>query len=154
MRPVQNVFVVVVLGLACLGAQASESTGTAQDCWLPAFKAGDADATANCYLADAVMWFPNGPVAVGREAIREGYAGYFKAFTIKSASLKEMGRSGSGNDITSWGTFEIVMMPKDGGAEVTERGRYTELSRRVDGRWMYVMDHASDDPPAAAGPTQ
>lgn len=151
MRPVQSVFAALVLGLAGLGAQASESTGTAQDCWLPAFKAGDADAAAACYTEEAVMWFPGGPMAQGREAIREGYAGYFSAFTIKSASLKEMGRSGSGDDITTWGSFEIVMTPKDGGADVTERGRYTDLSRRVDGRWLYVMDHASDDPPPADG---
>ena len=36
---------------------------SAADCWYPAFKAGDADAVAACYVEDGVMVFPGGPLA-------------------------------------------------------------------------------------------
>ena len=35
------------------------------------------------------------------------------------------------------------------GKEVTEVGRYTDVARRIDGQWRYVVDHASNDPPPA-----
>jgi hypothetical protein len=31
-----------------------------------------------------------------------------------------------------------------------ERGRYTEVQKLIDGRWLYIVDHPSDDPPPAA----
>jgi uncharacterized protein (TIGR02246 family) len=128
----------------------SVPTGSAADCWKPAFLAGDADAVAACYVDDAVMIFPNGPLVHGRAAIRDGYAGFLAEMTIKDAQLVELGRSGNGDHVTTWGTFTVTMVPKAGGAEIVERGRYTELSRLVDGEWRYVVDHASDDPPPMA----
>ena len=95
------------------------------------------------------MWFPGGPMAMGRAAIRDGYAGYFDAYVIKEATLSEMGHTGSGDTMTAWGTFRIVMQSKADGSEITEVGRFTDVQRLVDGRWLYAVDHASDDPPAA-----
>lgn len=131
-----------------LAGDMATPAGSAADCWLPAFKAGDADAVAACYLPDAVMYFPGGPTATGREAIREGYAGYFAAYTIKDAVIEEVGRVAHGDTLTSWGRFTITMVAKEGGAETIERGRFTDVARFVDGQWRYVVDHASDDPPA------
>lgn len=122
----------------------------AGDCWHAAFVASDADAVAQCYAPDAIMWFPGGPMAKGRDAIREGYKGFFGASTIKSAELTEMGSTVNGDDAVAWGTYVIVMVSKDTGAEVTEVGRYTDVQRKIDGRWQYVVDHASDDPPPVA----
>jgi hypothetical protein len=42
------------------------------------------------------------------------------------------------------------MVMKASGAEMTETGRYVDVSKRIDGRWQYVVDHPSDDPPPAA----
>lgn len=127
-------------------AIASPAAVTSNACWLAGFKAGDADATAACYAPNAVMWFPGGPVAKGRDAIRAGYAGYFTSFTIKEATLSEMGSKSMGDSVTTWGTFRIVMSPKAGGADVIEVGRYTDVSQKIGGKWVYVVDHASDDP--------
>lgn len=123
---------------------------SAADCWMPAFKASDADAVAACYAEDAVMIFPNGPLAQGRAAIREGYAHFFADYTIKDARIDEIGRESHGNSVTVWGRFAITMAPKAGGADIVATGRFTELSRKIDGKWLYVVDHASDDPPPPA----
>jgi len=53
-----------------------------------------------------------------------------------------------GNDAASWGTFTLVAKSKKDGKETTEVGRYSDVSRKIDGKWVYVADHASDDPAA------
>ena len=126
---------------------------SAADCWHPAFLAGDADAVAACYVDDAVMIFPGGPVAQGRDAIREGYAHFFGDYTIKDMKIEELGRESHGGSVTVWGRWTLTMTPKAGGADIVQHGRFSELSRKVGGEWRYVFDHASDDPPPAPAPT-
>ena len=121
---------------------------SSQACWQPAFEAGDADAVAQCYAPDAVLWLPGAPAMQGRDAIRAGYADVFAASTIKSARLTELGKVLHGNEASSWGTFTVVAVSRKDGKETTEVGRYTDVSRRINGRWQYLVDHASDDPPA------
>jgi uncharacterized protein (TIGR02246 family) len=137
---------------AAMGHGHGRPLESAADCWLPAFKAGDADAVAACYVDDAVMIFPDGPLAQGRPAIRDGYAHFFADYSIKDVQLEELGREAHGNSVTVWGRFAITMSPKAGGADVVARGRFSEMSRKVDGQWRYVFDHASDDPPPPPAP--
>jgi uncharacterized protein (TIGR02246 family) len=122
---------------------------SSQACWQPAFEAGDADAVAQCYAPDAVMWLPGAPMMQGRDAIRAGYADFFAASTIKSVTLNELGKVSHGNEASSWGTFTVVAVSKKDGKETTESGRYTDVSRRIAGRWQYLVDHASDEPAVA-----
>ncbi|WP_187770702.1 YybH family protein [Cognatilysobacter lacus] len=129
----------------------AKGASSAQACWQHAFEAGDADAVAACYAPDAVLWLPGAPMMKGRAAIRAGYAGYFSAFTIKSAKLVPLGHAAHGGDLSTWGTFTLVLAAKSDGKQRTETGRYTDLSRRSGGRWLYVVDHASDDPAAPGG---
>ena len=142
-----------VLALLTSPMLAAKATDSAQACWQPAFEAGDADAVSKCYAPDAVFWLPGAPMMKGRDAIREGYAGFFAGFTIKSVSLVEMGHSARGDEAASWGSFTIVMASKADGKEVSEVGRYTDVSRKIDGHWLYLVDHASDDPAPPPAPT-
>lgn len=150
MRKLMNVATATLLAAFSLPALADEAAaGSAQDCWLKAFKAADADAVTKCYASDAVLWIPGGPMAKGSQEIHDGFAGYFADFTIKSVELTPMGSKTVGDDAVSWGTYSIVIVPKEGGEETTEVGRYTDVSKKIDGRWVYEVDHASDDPPPA-----
>lgn len=143
-----NLFATAAL-LALLSSPllAKDAFGSAQDCWKPAFEASDADAVAQCYAPDAVLWLPGMGMMKGRDAIREGHVGYFAAFKVKSITLTRMGHTEMGDDSATWGTFALVVVAKEDGKETASVGRYTDVSRKIDGRWMYVMDHASDDPP-------
>lgn len=85
----------------------------------------------------------------GRAAIRAGYADFFADTKVKSAKLVEMGKFGHGNEVSSWGTFPVVYVSKKNGKESTEHERYTDVSRKIDGRWVYLVDHASDEPSVA-----
>ena len=128
----------------------AKTPDSSQACWKPAFEAGDADAVAECYAPDAVLWLPGAPQATGREAIRAAYAGFFAGSTIRSATLRQLGKITHDDEAASWGTFEVVLVSKKDGKETTETGRYTDVSRRIDGRWQYLVDHASDEPPTPA----
>jgi ketosteroid isomerase-like protein len=132
------------------GHAAGSGTGQADGCWRKAFLVGDADAITKCYAPDAVLWFPGGPMAKGSKEIHDGYAGFFSANTVKDAAVKEMGSKTVGNDSVGWGTYTVTTTPKAGATTVTETGRYTEVAKRIGGKWVYVVDHASNDPPPSA----
>ena len=129
-------------------AAAADASVSAGDCFAAAFKAGNADGVAACYAEDAVLWFPGGPMAKGRAAIRDGFAGYFNDVTIKDIAMTTLGEQAVGDARASWGTYAITSNNKKTGAEAVEHGRYTDVTKLIDGRWVYVVDHPSDDPPA------
>lgn len=138
-----------LLAVLALPVLAAESD-SAQACWQPAFEAGDAEAVAECYAPDAVLWLPGSPMMQGRDAIREGYSDFFAQFSMKNVVLTEMGHVSDDNEAASWGSYSMTMVSKADGSETASVGRYTDVSRRVDGQWLYVVDHASDDPAPAA----
>ncbi len=143
----------MLLCIFALPSQASDSgTDQANTCWRKAFRASDADATAACYAADAIMWPPGGSMAMGTKAIRDSYARFFADNKVTNVDLKRLGEKTVGTDSVGWGTYSITYTPKAGGTPKSESGRYTELSRQIEGRWVYVVDHASNEPPPASVP--
>jgi uncharacterized protein (TIGR02246 family) len=156
MRRLKTIATALLLAAAaCAPALAQEGDDvSAQDCFLAGFRAGDAAAVTACYAPDAVLWIPGAPMAKGKQAIHAMLEGYFAAVTIKSMTIEHLGGQTVGDDSVGWGTFTLVTVAKDTGAETTAVGRYVDVSRRIDGKWVYVVDHASDDPPAPAVPAQ
>ncbi|MFS8136679.1 MAG: YybH family protein [Thermomonas sp.] len=129
---------------------AAKAPISAAECFMPAFKAANAEAVAACYAEDAIIWFPGGPMAKGRAAIRDGFAGYFEHMTVKQASLTPMGEEKIGNTRVAWGRYAFVLVNKDTQAESVENGRYTDVQKLIDGKWLYIVDHPSDDPTPTA----
>jgi ketosteroid isomerase-like protein len=145
--------IALLLGLAVAPVRADEGESAA-DCFIRNFTANDADAVTACYAADAVLWIPGQPMAKGTEQIHAAFAGYFAAFTVKEFTIEKLGGQAVGDDAATWGTFRLVAVAKSGGAETVEVGRFLDVSRRVDGKWVYVVDHASDDPAPAPAPAK
>lgn len=154
MHHVRIASLVCAMGLWAGAAMAADKGPSAAECFSTAFKAADADALAACYAEDGIIWFPGGSMAQGRQAIRDGFAHFFSevsGMTIEDVALTEIGHvMGEGDTRTAWGSYEIRMVDKATGAESVQRGRYTDVSKRIDGRWLYVVDHPSDDPPPSA----
>lgn len=141
--------VLLCMGVFCWrGAGASEPAPEpdASDCFLAGFEARSADAVALCYAEDAIMWFPGGPMAQGRAAIRDGFAHFFDGVTVKGVELTTIGRETLGDTRVAWGTYAIRVVDKATGAESVQRGRFTDVQKRINGRWLYTVDHPSDDP--------
>lgn len=140
----------VICGLALWAgaAVAADKAPSAGDCFKAGFESNDADKVAACYAEDAIIWFPGGPMAKGRTAIRDGFAHFLGGFTVKGVQMTEIGHEGVGDARVAWGTYAIRAVEKASGAEFTQAGRFTDVQKKIDGRWLYVVDHPSDDPPA------
>ncbi|RZA13723.1 MAG: nuclear transport factor 2 family protein [Lysobacteraceae bacterium] len=132
--------------MATGGAMAAEPAGSAGDCFVAGMKAGSADAVAACYAEDAIIWFPGGPMAKGRAAIRDGFAHFLAGVEIQDVELVAIGQETTGDTRVAWGNFAIRMVDKTTKAETVERGRFTDVQKKIDGRWLYTVDHPSDDP--------
>jgi len=117
--------------------------------WMKAMRANDLDAVLACYAPDAVMWVSGAPEADGIAAIRSEYAGMLRENTVKDVVVSGGQTRLSGNVGAGWGRYTLTLAPKAGGPDVVIHGRFTEVVEKRNGKWLYVADHASDDPPAA-----
>jgi uncharacterized protein (TIGR02246 family) len=149
-----NRFVATLLAcgvvLAAGAAVAKEHAMSANACFVPAFKSANADAVAACYADDAIIWFPGGPMAKGRPAIRDGFAGFFAKTSVKDVTLTEIGQASMGNTRTTWGTYAISLVDNATNAASVENGRYVDVQKKIHGHWLYIVDHPSDDPAPVA----
>ena len=150
-RLLPKLFLSCALALAPLAAAAEEGGAKTVDmAWARAMKANDLEGVVACYAPDAVMWFPEAAQARGTKAIRDVYAGYFSTFTVADVTLPNPVYQTSGDLSSGWGNFTLTLQPKAGGDAEVIRGRYTEVARKIGGKWLYVADQASADPPAPA----
>lgn len=139
---------VLAIGQASAGGRVAPAK-SASDCFTAAFEANDADAVAACYADDAIIWFPGGPMARGRTAIRDGFAHFLGTMTVADFEITELGHETAGDVRIAWGTYRIRTIDKASKAEATQTGRFTDVQKKVKGRWLYTVDHPSDDPPPA-----
>lgn len=141
------VFVVAFLFLACArSASVSSGARAVDEAWRKAVLANDLEAVVACYSKDAVMWLPDAPEAKGQEAIRNAYAGLFNANTVKEATLTDTHYETAGNFSVGWGNFSLTLLPKSGGNPIMMSGRFTVIAKQEDGKWVYIVDHASSPP--------
>jgi uncharacterized protein (TIGR02246 family) len=144
--------VLATLLLAPLAAAAPPPVSGSQavdDAWKKAVLAGDLDAVTACYSPTAVLWFPGSPESRGEAAIRAAYKGLFDANSVTDVALTETHYETFGDTSIAWGRYSMTLTPKAGGAPVSMTGRFSSVSKMEKGKWVYVMDHASDDPPPA-----
>lgn len=114
-----------------------------------AFKRGDANALRALYADDAVQLNPNLPAWEGAEAIRQGFTGFFHTMTVSEASFTTRDVLISGTMAVERGNYALRLVPRDGGPEVSDRGKYlTVWMRQQDGSWKIVRDISNPDPPA------
>ena len=149
----------LALILALLVTSAASATATkapsgaqsVDEAWRKAITANDLDALMQVYSKDAVMWLPGAPEAKGTEAIRKSYADLLAANTVTGANFSNTHYETSGNLSVGWGDFALNLSPKAGGSPVSLSGRFSVIARKENGKWSYVVDHASASPaPAAA----
>lgn len=119
----------------------------ADEAWRKAVLANDLEAVVACYSKDAVMWLPDAPEAKGREAIRKAYAELLAANTVKEAVFTNTHYETTGKVSVGWGNFSLTLVPKSGGNPVVLSGRFTVVAKQENGKWVYIVDHASAHPP-------
>lgn len=120
---------------------------TVGEAWVKAVKASDLDAIVKLYANDAVAWFPDEAEHDGIAAIRESYKALLDAFTVEDASLSNVRHLADATHRTNWGNFTLTLKQKSDGKTVPLTGRFTDVQELRNGKWVYVVDHASADPP-------
>jgi uncharacterized protein (TIGR02246 family) len=132
-----------ILGLAAASVRAQEHGGkVVDDAWVKAVSAGDIEAAVALYSPDAVLYAPDSMEARGTEAIRAVYQGLLGPNTVSNATINATYQT-SGDLSTGWGTATMTLTPKAGGPPQTIVVRVTEVTKKVNGKWLYVADHAS-----------
>ena len=124
--------------------------------WVKAYNVGDAKAIAALYAEDALLMPPGAPVASGRTAIQafitKDTAGSKAAGAVFNVNPKtDVGVSGD----MGWesGTYTVTVK-----GAVVESGKFLSVSRKKDGKWLYIRDtwnaNAPPAPPAPPAPAK
>jgi uncharacterized protein (TIGR02246 family) len=140
----------LALALAAGSAHAADAGSKAVDAaFVKAILANDAAAVAACYSDDAVLVMPGSPAIKGKKAIIEALAAFLGSVTVTAFTTSDTRYGTSGHLSAGWGRFSMTTVPKAGGAPVTEVGTFSDVAMKRNGKWQYVSDHASADPPAS-----
>lgn len=135
-------------------ADPAQGTEALDAAWAKAFQANDLEGVMACYAADAVAWLPDTAEAKGEKAIRDAYRAFFAENKVQDVRITETRSQTVRNRSVGWGRFELTLVPKSAAKPVTMTGRFTEVAEKRNGRWVYVVDHASADPPPPAAAKQ
>jgi ketosteroid isomerase-like protein len=89
----------------------------------------------------------DGTVYRGWESVREAVGHLFTSFLSVRLDIDEVTHIPLGDGAAAVGTATYQLQAPDGSTQrVVER--WTDLRRQVDGRWIYVLDHAHALPAA------
>ena len=116
----------------------------AQQAWVEAFNARDADAMAALTTVDVVLLPPNAPVVRGRDAVH--------ALWRQAASTAKAHATVTNEETVILGEFAWSMgafthtLPN---GAVVSRGKFLEIWQRVDGEWKIHRDMFSSNAAAA-----
>ena len=90
-----------------------------------------------------VLW--DATVYRGSEAIRAAAQQLFDTFPVVRLGIDGVSHVPVGDGVVAVGTATYNLQAKDGSAvRIVER--WTDLRRKIDGRWVYVLDHAHELP--------
>lgn len=126
---------------------------TLDEAWAKAAQAGDAQALTALYAPDAVVYPPDAMEVRGTEAIRKSWTELLAAYTLADMKLETVAET-AGNVSVSWGRWTMTATPKKGGPPEKWEGRATAVAKKINGKWLYVADHASMPMPPPPGTTK
>jgi len=144
---------ILVFGTVVALAPVAFGQGGPQDLdtsWMKGMQAGDANAVAGLYASDAVLWLPGTPEARGAKAIQDAYTGFLNTYKVSDVSFTDTHYETVQNIGVASGHFMMTLTPKAGGAPTIMGGRFSCVAKKADGKWRYVVDHASVEPPPPA----
>lgn len=134
--------------------QMIESAKAVDAAFLAAFNKADAEAVVATYWnsPDTVLYLPDAMEARGFDAIKASFAQSLPAMGGCQLATNDVNYRAIGEDsVVSSGLWTMTCPAAEGAAPEEMKGRVTALLQRKDGRWLYVVDHASVPTPPPAG---
>jgi ketosteroid isomerase-like protein len=119
--------------------------------WIDAYNVGDVDKIVAFYAEDTVLMPANAPALKGRAAVRAFLVADMASARKAGLAYKDgPGDVGVAGDL-AWHAGASLVVDAQGATVAT--GKYIEVWRRMDGRWLMVRDIWNDDaaPAAATG---
>jgi ketosteroid isomerase-like protein len=111
--------------------------------FLATFNRGDIDGLMATY------WKSPDLVSIGLdgggmnwEAAKAGWGEVFKTMPGVQLEFLSAHNIVEGTAVLGWGTFRMTV-PVEGGPPQVMEGRFSDVKALRDGKWVYVMDHAS-----------
>jgi uncharacterized protein (TIGR02246 family) len=108
-----------------------------------AMSAKDLDAAMACFWTSpdlvVVLW---GNVLRGAEAVRAALAQFFEQHSAVRLDVNDCTHLPAGDGVIAVGTATYRLRDR-AGAEQQIVERWTDVRRHIDGRWVYVLDHAT-----------
>jgi uncharacterized protein (TIGR02246 family) len=135
---------VAVFGLVQAPVRGAEDGARMVDqAWMAAVKSGNVDTLAALYAPDATLYPVGGTEEVkGRAAIRKYYAEWLADITVTDATI--VATYDTAGDLSiGHGMATLTYSPKGGGRPLITSVRVTAAARRINGTWLYTVDHAS-----------
>ena len=114
------------------------------DVWVKAFNTRDPDTMAAQYDEHAVLLPPGAPAVQGRAAIRAFFASMMPGATKDGLEFTLAAKPAGGvrGDI-GWASGSYVLKDKTG--HVLETGKYLSVSKKQEGKWLYLRDTWNSD---------
>ena len=120
--------------------------------WEKAYNGRDADMIAGLYDMNAVLLPPGTPAVKGRAAIKAFFAKDV-ATSAKDGIVFVLGPNPASGVSGDMGWASGTYLAKDKSGNILDAGKYLSISRKKDGKWLYLRDTwNSDGPPPPAAP--
>ena len=108
-----------------------------------AFSRKDLDAAMTCFWNDPdLVVVLNGKVHRGPDAVRTSIKEMFDQNESIRVKVDEVTHIPSGDGVIGVGTATFDMQPSGGPRQLMVE-RWSDLRRKIDGRWVYVHDHTT-----------
>jgi ketosteroid isomerase-like protein len=108
---------------------------------------------------ELVSYPPDALEAVGFAAVKDGYVKSFAGMPGGKLELIDPHYRVAGDVVIGYGRWKMVMPGANGAAPVELTGRFTDVKAERNGKWVYLIDHASvpfappePTPPPATAP--
>jgi ketosteroid isomerase-like protein len=150
----------LVLALTTAGSsEAGQETSAAAEIeaidakFVAAVNKGNLEEIVALYAENAIVMSPAGPDLwhAGTSSIRKSFADFFTAFETPTIKIHHAKYKMSGDLGYGMGLFDLSYKDATTGKMMTLKGRWSSIFEKRDGKWVYVVDHASIPMPPAPG---
>jgi ketosteroid isomerase-like protein len=153
-RNMLRIFVVaaVIAGVLGLGACATTGAGKpdlagAKDLakrFVDSINRKDLDGTMACiWNSPQMLWVNFGTVVWGYDGFRSGMQQMLSQNDTVKIAVTDISYVPVSDMIMAVGTATIDLQPKGGGSAVHLVERWSDLEKKIDGRWVYLLDHTT-----------